>query len=584
LVKKKASVQKEKVMYAYIAFFIIATMYVGTLFYSSVIYEDKIYPGISVAGIQVGEMTKSEAKETISKKAGEYHHNPVLSGKQNYELDEANLEVDYDIQGTVEKAFEVGRNDDLNPIKRYSENIPVIINLNTDKLADELISIASKENEKVEDAGLFMQGGELQTTKESIGTRVLLNENIELLKENLGNFQYDIVLQKKNINPNVKESDIKTAEKQIQEVLSRQIILKNGNKSYNLLEKSIAGFLSFQNNETSPSLVYSLSLKHFFSSPMLGTGVDISFDREAIRDWAVSFSGNIDVEPRNAKLSGSASGVQVISSSRDGRKVIIDDFVSKLSDVLEGSGSEVEIPVQVTKAEVRDDNLNELGLKGLISRGYSNFSGSPANRIHNIKVGASKFNGTLIKPGENFSFNETLGPVEAYTGYLPELVILKNKTVPEYGGGLCQVSSTAFRVALNAGLPITSRFAHAYPVQYYKPYGVDATIYLPSPDLRFRNDTGSYILIQTHISGNKLYFDFYGTKKDITLKFAGDAAGTQGVSDHAEGLTPTITEQEARGKGSFTATFYRLIYDSAGKLIKTNYWTSKYDSPDKYPH
>jgi vancomycin resistance protein YoaR len=79
--------------------------------------------------------------------------------------------------------------------------------------------------------------------------------------------------------------------------------------------------------------------------------------------------------------------------------------------------------------------------------------------------------GVIIKPGEEFSFNHYLGPVKAEQGFLPELVIKRTGTVPELGGGLCQVSSTTFRAAMNAGLPITQRKNHAYAVQYYSPQG-----------------------------------------------------------------------------------------------------------------
>jgi vancomycin resistance protein YoaR len=235
------------------------------------------------------------------------------------------------------------------------------------------------------------------------------------------------------------------------------------------------------------------------------------------------------------------------------------------------------------RTEVREDNLDQLGINELISTGWSDAAGSPKNRIHNYTVGASKFNGVLIKPDETFSFNKTLGPVDASTGYLPELVIKEDKTVPEYGGGMCQVSSTAFRAALNAGLPIVERLYHAYPVQYYKPFGVDATVYLPKPDLVFKNDTGHYILIQTRINGTKLYFDFYGTKANRTIKFSGNEKA-DGAVDAVEKITPTIYDQDIRGKGSFTAVFYRHIYDPTGKLTDNDKFTSKYDSPDKYPH
>ncbi|MBU4512181.1 VanW family protein, partial [Patescibacteria group bacterium] len=137
--------------------------------------------------------------------------------------------------------------------------------------------------------------------------------------------------------------------------------------------------------------------------------------------------------------------------------------------------------------------------------------GSPTNRRHNIGVGANKLNGLLIAPDEEFSLVQTLGEVNAATGYLPELVIKGNKTIPEYGGGLCQIGTTMFRVALYAGLPITERRPHSYRVSYYEPAGMDATIYIPRPDVKFINDTRNYLVLTTEIQDNILRFKLYGT-------------------------------------------------------------------------
>ena len=167
----------------------------------------------------------------------------------------------------------------------------------------------------------------------------------------------------------------------------------------------------------------------------------------------------------------------------------------------------------VTKVEEIEkiSQANDLGIFELIGTGHSNFAGSPANRRHNIRTGASKLHGLVIKPGEEFSLVGALGAVDGSTGYLQELVIKDNKTIPEYGGGLCQIATTMFRAALSTGLPITERRNHSYRVSYYEPAGTDATIYTPRPDLKFKNDTGNNILIQARFEGaNDIYFDMWG--------------------------------------------------------------------------
>jgi len=158
-----------------------------------------------------------------------------------------------------------------------------------------------------------------------------------------------------------------------------------------------------------------------------------------------------------------------------------------------------------------------LGIKELVGLGKSKFVGSIPSRIHNIKLAASKFNGILVKPEEIFSFNQILGEVSKETGYEQAYIIKEGQTVLGDGGGVCQVSTTLFRAALNTGLPILERQAHAYRVGYYEqdsPPGFDATVFSPSPDLKFKNDTPGHLLIQTKFDGNNktLVFEIYGTK------------------------------------------------------------------------
>lgn len=188
--------------------------------------------------------------------------------------------------------------------------------------------------------------------------------------------------------------------------------------------------------------------------------------------------------------------------------------------------SEIDLPVVVEEPKVKLGDLNNLGIKELVVTGKSDFTGSSAARMVNIRAGSSQYNGVIIKQGEEFSFNKYLGPVDAKHGFLPELVIKtingQPGSVPEFGGGLCQVSTTAFRAAFFAGLPITARRNHSFAVRYYewidddlpRSVGLDATIYSGVQDLKFINDTPSAILVWTRMEGKRLYFDFYGTKDD----------------------------------------------------------------------
>lgn len=195
----------------------------------------------------------------------------------------------------------------------------------------------------------------------------------------------------------------------------------------------------------------------------------------------------------------------------------------------------IPIPIHIIEPDVSTDNANTFGIKERIGKGYSEFGGSIAGRIHNVALAASILNGVLIAPGETFSFNKTVGDISAATGYQSAYIIKDGRTVLGDGGGVCQVSTTLFRAALDAGLPIVERHEHSYRVHYYEEdgtkAGMDATVFNPSDDLKFTNDTSHYILIQTKTDTTNLTltFELYG---------ASDGRKAQILNHVVGGITP----------------------------------------------
>lgn len=240
------------------------------------------------------------------------------------------------------------------------------------------------------------------------------------------------------------------------------------------------------------------------------------FDDQTLGTLA-DINNKIYQQPKDAKLVLLENKAVEFEPGEDG--VSIDLFT--LTQNLNQDQERMDLPVIPSSAKVNLADTNELGIRELAAVGESDFFGSPANRIHNIVVGADKFNGLILSPNEEFSFNKFLGDVDDQHGFLPELVIKRGGVVPEFGGGLCQVSTTTFRAAMNAGFPITKRRNHSLAVKYYAPQGTDATIYPGSSDLKFINNLPSHLLIRTLVKKNHLYFEFYGTKDDRTVTFDG---------------------------------------------------------------
>lgn len=257
-------------------------------------------------------------------------------------------------------------------------------------------------------------------------------------------------------------------------------------------------------------------------------GVDLPpayhYDESKLLSALYPIIQKIQLDPVDAVFSFQDGRVTTFKQSQEGQTVDLSllkaTLDSKFIRVLKAQKPQtliVQVPIKVLKPNITTEKVNSLGIKELLSTGTSFFQHSIPNRVFNIKLAAERLNGILVKPGETFSFNKALGDVSAFTGYQQAYIIKDGKTILGDGGGVCQVSTTLFRALLNAGLPILERHAHAYRVSYYEqasPPGLDATIYSPTVDLKFKNDTGSYILIQTSINPDvqELTFSLYGTR------------------------------------------------------------------------
>lgn len=313
----------------------------------------------------------------------------------------------------------------------------------------------------------------------------------------------------------------------------------------------------------------------------------------------ISYIGNeispeISVEASPVIITEHAdSTITFEGSARNGEEINLEKLRTELEETFSGTGTVLDIPVDTIAPQITvPESLKAKGIKDLLGVGYSTLRGSPTNRIHNIKFGVSKFNGIIIAPQEEFSFTTTLGHVDAAHGWLPELVIKGDETIPEYGGGLCQVSTTMYRAALYSGLPITARRNHSYAVSYYAfpyGYGLDATVYEPWPDMKFVNDTAGSILVQSYVEGTDVYYVFYGTNDGRYMKMEGPntyaySSIAEPVIEYTDELEPGIRKLKDHSHTGFKVDWYRSVFNSDGTVrIDRELIHSEYEArPEKY--
>lgn len=550
---------------------IISAIPVGILAYFNVSYADKILPNIMINTEDYSGLAKEEAYsklENIIKKAYEQKLVFIYNNKK-YQADLSRAGVSFYTNKTVDDAFDYGRREnmfqniqELVALTNSKKNFPVEFEMDETKL-ESFISQTMSEIENPPKNFRYKYIGEkfISFTAET-GVVIDRDKMINDIKDKLKSLKNDpvkIELVKKD--PEIKDDLNGYALSQAENILNKKVVLKYNSSLWEVQKEDFALWLKFDSAENSDNK----------EKKILG----IIADKEKIKDYFVSLVPQINRAPVNAQLEFKNGKVDVFSLDHDGISLQMEKSMEEIEknvfipdNYKDNSEKEIEIQLitENIKPEITIESIDNMGITSLLATGESNFSGSPKNRKHNIAVGAGKFHGILIGPGDEFSFVEVLGNVGPKEGYLPELVIKNGATIPEYGGGLCQVSTTAFRAAVKAGLEITERKNHAYPVKYYDPQGADATIYPPHPDLRFRNNTPAYILIQTRVEGNNLYFDFYGSSDGRKVELVG----------------PVVYDKKS--DGSMKAVWTQKVFNKDGNLQFEKKFYSVYKSPALYPH
>ncbi len=484
-------------------------------------YNNKVYPGVKIGKINLEKLTFSQAEELIKAQTEKIQEDgfKIKNGEKIINISTEIFSFDSDLSAptlsfnyleTAQAAY--GEKTDRTFIKYLlsilklsgSTNIKMGYDLDENKLKDLLNSSLGELNIESSNAYfVFDKNSQIKIIPENLGKEINYDQAITDLKNNLDNLSDSIInIKTKTKYPEIAAKDLSG--------LAAEAKTKIGT------ENLILTFQEDTNNATSSeNLSWTIKpdkLITWLSVSKLNGNYTLSLENEKIKQYLTL--NVIDKVNREAVLPRFEIKNNKVSSWQEGgrgRHLDLDENAQQINEKFIKNERTIFLTTKET-GEIDSSLTNELNINEVIGTGYSDFSGSPSNRIKNIQVGAAAAQGLLIKPGEEFSLVKVLGDVSKETGYFPELVIKGDKTVPEYGGGLCQIGTTLFRAALASGLPITSRQNHSYRVSYYEPAGTDAAVYIPNPDVRFINDTGNYILIQVRIVKTKIYFDFWGTK------------------------------------------------------------------------
>lgn len=514
---------------------VILALAISYLIYS-LAFSQKFFMGVRVANVSLSGLTKSEAKLLLNDKITNVKAEDLdlTFNQEHWKITSDQLNVNYNLDSTINYAFMLGR--DGNPWTNFrsrialifkSRKMPVSFSYNRAEIGKIVDQISLKTDVVGNDARLEVKDGKVNIINEKPGKAINKDKLFDDFIYNVGNLvrPRNLAILEEDYQPKITSAELASSKSEIERIIQEPIVLKWEKENFTIDSKISGSWLEIATGQKTDKIA-----RKYVPAAQASEGnyaLNYLFNEEKIKMYVESISQGVNKDPVDAKLSITGGKASVFQSSQDGYELDQDKAVSDIGAILNKRGKiagvssdnnnslsadEIALLVKTKKATITNDTINNLGIKELIGKGTTDFRNSPPNRITNIKVGTNLFNGYLIKPGETFSTLAVLGAVSTAQGFLPELVIKEDRTEPEVGGGLCQVSTTLFRAALNSGLPIVERTNHKYRVSYYEPpVGMDATIYQPSPDLKFKNDTPGYILIQSYVTGTKVNFEFYGT-------------------------------------------------------------------------
>jgi len=472
-------------------------------------YAPRFLPRTTIGGVAVGGLKKEDALAALSAKEKQFLITPltITYGPKQWEIAPADFQASVSTDAAADSLWEVEKGGAWwhqlavlfkSPFTPHQADAQVVAYTQSGEQA--LVSkVFSQVETPYQETALTVDASGAHIVPGVAGQQVARTSFQTDLAADFAHDANTIALSLVPFLPNVPASGAQTALAEAQQVLAAPLTLElqTGN-TVTFTQADLQGWLTTVVEET-PTPHLALSLKP-----------------DLVNARLADIAKQIDTTALNAQLAFSNGAVTVVDPGHNGVSLDQAATLAALQQYVQSdsySGS-VAAVIGTVQAAVRPDNYQALGLNTRIGTNTTDFSGSPTNRVANIGVGSRSLNLLLINDGDTFSTLGALGPIDQAHGYLPELSIIGTRTVPEDGGGLCQVSTTLFRSVLNAGLPIVERQNHSYRVSYYERGvgpGLDATIYSPSPDFKWKNDTGHPIYLESSVKGNTITFDLYGT-------------------------------------------------------------------------
>jgi vancomycin resistance protein YoaR len=481
-------------------------------------YTNRIYPHIQVRGLDLSNLPVQEAREKLQEQYAAFLQSPICLHYQEQQWcpNAEEIGVSLDTETVLRAAMSTGRGESrlentrkVAAIWQWGRSLPLPLQIDQRTMQKYLLRVAREIERSPRNAGVSLNGADIVVTSARAGVQVLVDETLHDMTAALQSVEpAEVAIRTRSLSPAIHNADIQPIVSRLEQLLSAPIVLTS-------VEQACHGPCRW---EWSPEHLATWIHLVRGQTPDGHTTTTVTIDQTAIRNALVPIAKTLRREGTLPRLNWNNGQLTILKSGLPGRGLDVVQAHAAINEALSGGPRVINLPMVNLPPPINEMNLSTLRLEEPLSTGVSSFRASQQYRITNIRAGASHIHGLLIPPGEEFSFNDNLGPVDARGGFVQGAAIVDNRTQQEWGGGLCQVSTTMFRAAFWGGLPITERHEHQFRIGWYEelgePPGLDAAIYTGGANLRFVNDTGGWLLIQSwpDLKRQRLYITLYGSK------------------------------------------------------------------------
>jgi len=446
----------------------------------------------SIAGVSIGSMNQDDARAALNKSVAPLAAKPfdVLVNSQSYTMDPVKAGLSLNVDDTV--ADLTGY--EANPVELIDRltskyTATASIDVDQDKLNSQLAALAKKADAKVTEGDITFAEGKATLVKPVDGVSLKQDEAAQVLTSDWRIGAPAIELPSDIAKPEISEETLQSFyDDKVKALLKDKVSLTSDKKKVDISAAAIAAAASYTPKDGTPAIT--LDDKKLFK--------------------AATTNSEFSSTAKNARITLSG-GKPTITKSTTGLALETEGLGAKVLAATETKERTAKVVLKTSEADFTTADAKKLGIKEEIVEFSTPYPTSDKVRTKNLHAGSNRINGTVIKPGENFSLLQALGPITVANGYFSSGVVESGFSTEAVGGGLSQISTQLYNVGFLAGYDDVTHKPHSRWFERY-PAGREATLWEGQVDMVWKNNTPYGVMIQAWVSGDRVHTRLWSTK------------------------------------------------------------------------